>query len=508
MRAIDQNAIKQYGIPGIVLMENAGVEVVRLIEKVFDKVSDIKVCIFAGKGNNGGDGYVVARHLSNKGAKVKVFLLADKTEVIGDAKNNLDIISQMGIDVLEVAGDRDWDKMRIAVTFADCLVDGLVGTGFAGKLSGNLAQTVEIINHADKTVIAIDIPSGVQADTGAIAGLAVEATHTVTFGLPKPGLLLYPGATHTGEITVADIGIPTVLLSDEQIKQNLITVNDVRQALGRRRPDAHKGNCGKVLVVAGSLGLTGAAALAATAALRTGAGLVTLGIAESLHAIMEMKLTEVMTKPLPESVSGAIGKKALAYIEELAAQCDILAIGPGLGRQEETLAMVRDVIKQVDCPLILDADALIALVGYTDLLPDVKALPILTPHPGEFARMTGVSAEEINQDRIGSARAAAAQWGSIVVLKGARTVVAFPDGEVYINITGNAGMASGGTGDVLTGVIAALAAQGLSSHAAAIVGVYMHGLAGDIVAQNGLIGLTASDVIAALPAAICGVQEA
>lgn len=507
MRQIDQNTIQDYGIPGIVLMENAGLEVMRRIVQVLGDVKDKKICIFTGKGNNGGDGYVAARHLFNKGAKVKVFLFAAKTEVSGDAAINLNIAGRMNIDIMEVSGSRDWDKIKIAVAFADCLVDALLGTGFQGEISGAMAQAIQIINDSAKPTIAVDIPSGVDANTGQIRGQAVKADDTVTFGLPKPGLLLYPGAAHVGRLTVADIGLPSKLLTDDNIKQNITTAGYVKSLLGIRSPDAHKGTNGRVSVVAGSRGMTGAAALASMAALRAGAGLVTLAIAESLNDIMEVKLTEVMTKGVPETVGGAIGRKALPYIMDLAGRSDVLAIGPGLGRHDETMAVVLDIIKSAECPLVIDADGLNALVGNTGVLAECKALPVLTPHPGEMGRLTGLSPRQVNQDRIGIARQTAADWGAIVILKGARTVIAYPDGEVYINTTGNPGMATGGTGDVLTGVVAGLIAQGMSSHQAAVIGAYIHGLAGDIIADSGTVGLTAGDVLRALPAAIMGLQS-
>ncbi|WP_378956124.1 NAD(P)H-hydrate dehydratase [Pelosinus sp. sgz500959] len=507
IRSIDQRAIEEYGIPSVALMENAGNEVVSQIERIMGNLYNKRVSIFAGKGNNGGDGYVVARHLYNQGAKVKVFLIGNKANVTGDALINLQIISYMGIDVIEVANESDWDKVKIAMTFTDCLVDALVGTGFTGQLSGHMAQVVESLNKINKVVIAIDLPSGVDADTGQISGVAVKADHTITFSLPKQGLLLYPGASYAGDVTVADIGIPRTLLIDEKIKQNIITNTIVKSMFPKRNPDVHKGSCGKVLIVAGSKGMTGAAALTSNAAVRAGAGLVVLGIAESLHDIMEAKLTEVMTKPLPEVAAGIMGQGAISDIKEMALRNDIVAIGPGLGRHVDTMTAIRQIIKTVEKPLVIDADALYALIGHTDILTETKAVPVLTPHSGEMARLVGLTVDEVNQDRIYITRQAAIEWGSIIILKGARTLVAFPDGEVYININGNAGMATGGTGDVLTGVIAALIAQGLSSHEAALVGVYIHGLAGDIVARNGMIGVAASDLIQALPAAIFGIQE-
>lgn len=507
MRGIDKAAIEYFGIPGLVLMENAGAALARQVASILTDAANKKVCVFAGKGNNGGDGFVAARHLASLGAKVKVFLVFDEDDMAGDAQVNLNIIKKMGIDVLPLAGDRDWDMARVAATFADCIIDAMLGTGFSGAIQGNMARAVELVNSAGKPVVAADIPSGVHADTGQVGTVAVRADYTVTFGLPKPGLLLYPGAEYTGRLVVADITIPAALLAADTIRQNAITARKAKQLLPRRHPAAHKGTNGHVAIVAGSEAYTGAAALAATGALRAGAGLVTLGVAASLLSLMQMKLTEIMTRPLPEIVGGAIGMKAVPYIEELTARCDVLAIGPGLGRAEETMAAVREVVRNCDKPLVIDADGLNALVGHTDILRDTAALAVLTPHPGEMGRLFGLTPAQVNQDRIGVARQAAHSWGAIVVLKGAPTVVAFPDGEVYVNTSGNAGMATGGTGDVLTGVIAALIAQGLSSHDAAVAGVYLHGLAGDIAARAGQVGMAAGDVARALPAAYAGLLE-
>lgn len=507
MKNLEKTAIEEYGVPGIVLMENAGVEVARQIENIVGCLENKKISVFAGTGNNGGDGYVVARHLHNQGAKVKVFIIGSKESVVGDALLNLQIITNMGIDILEVVSQHDWDKVKITLTFTDCLVDALVGTGFTGQLRENMVQAVECINKMNKSIIAIDIPTGVDGDTGQTKSVAVKASHTVTFALPKQGLLLYPGASYAGELYVADIGVPRVLLQDSRIQQNLITSRDARQMIGKRQPDAHKGSCGKVLVVAGSKGMTGAAALSAGAALRSGAGTVTLGIAETLHDIMETKVTEVMTSPLPEVLPGFLGNESFDEIYRLSLKNNVLAIGPGLGRHEETMTLVRQVLVEIERPLVIDADALYALIHHTSLLAEAKSVPVLTPHPGEMARLVGMTAEEVNQDRVYIARQAALEWGSIIILKGARTVVAFPDGEVYINSSGNAGMATGGTGDALTGIIAGFIGMGLSSHEAALAGVYIHGLAGDIVAKSGMIGMIASDLMKALPAAIFAVQE-
>lgn len=506
MREIDGKAVAEYGLPGAALMENAGGEVARKVEAVLGEVADKKVCIFAGKGNNGGDGFVAARRLTWRGAKVKVFLLGAKTAVAGDALVNLEVLVRAGADIVEVAGERDIDKAKFAAAFADCLVDALVGTGFRGEIGGIMAEVVEIINTAGKPVVAVDIPSGIDADTGQVRGTAVRAAHTVTFALPKPGLLFQPGAWHAGQVDVVDIGLPVELIADETIRQNTITAQYVRGILPQRWPWAHKGDSGRVAAVAGSTGMTGAAVLLARAALRSGAGLVTVGVAASLNPVMEVKLTEAMTAPLPEGEPGRLGLEAVPAVAALAEGCDVLAVGPGLGRAADTQAAVRRIVKEAGCPLVLDADALNALVGYTDVLFESEALAVLTPHAGELSRLTGLPVQAINADRTAAARGAAARWGTIVVLKGPGTVVAFPDGEVFINTTGNAGMATGGTGDVLTGVIAGLIAQGLSSHDAAVAGVYLHGVAGDIAARRGAAGMTAGDVLEAIPGAAAAVR--
>lgn len=502
MRLIDQTAITEFGIPGVVLMENAGRELARQIALRISPVGDKSICIFAGKGNNGGDGFVAARHLANQGAQVKVCLVGAKEALAGDALVHFETIQRMGLDILELASERDWDKAGIAVTFADCLVDALLGTGFQGQLSEAMNLAVDLINAAGKPVVAVNIPTGMDADTGQISSKAVKAAYTVTFGLPKQGLYIHPGAAYAGQISVIDIGIPRHLLENPEIRQNITTPGHIQRILPVRPVTAHKGDCGRVLLIAGSQGMTGAAALAATGAIRTGAGLVTLGIAASLHDIMEVKLTEVMTRPLPETVGGSIGVKSIPYVEQMVKQTDVLAIGPGLGRHEDTLTAVREIVKSSEQPLVLDADALFAMVDHTDLLKQTAGLAVLTPHPGEMARLTGLSVAEVNQERIFIARQAASDWQSIVVLKGPCTVVAFPDGEIFLNTTGNPGLATGGAGDVLTGIIAGFIAQGLSSHDAAVAGVYIHGLAGDLAARGRMIGMTAGDVLPEIPYAI------
>ena len=502
MREIDKSTMEWFGLPGVVLMENAGRAVAEKAVAMLGEPRGKIVFIVCGRGNNGGDGFVAARWLHNHGARVKLFLAMDRSVVKGDSLIHLETALRMGIECFDHTEPRGLEKARIAVAFADLVIDALAGTGLHGELSTIYLDSIELMNSSGKKILAVDIPSGVDADTAAVREKAVQADATVTFGLPKPGLLLQPGAACTGELVVAPIGIPQELLTAATIRQTLITPEYAASRLPRREADAHKGNMGHVLAVAGSRGLSGAACLAAQGALRAGAGLVTTAVPESVRTVVEMKTTEAMTLELPETLAGGLGADAVKLIQDFSARSSVVLIGPGLGRHEETLATVRELVRTVDRPLVLDADALYALAGHIETLAATDGLAVLTPHPGEMARLTGLSVKQIQADRLGVARRSASEWGSIVVLKGSRTVVAFPDGELYVNPSGNPGMATGGTGDVLAGMIAALIAQGLSSHDAAVLGVYLHGRAGDLAAAGREVGMTALDLVEQVPAAI------
>ena len=501
MRACDQITIEKYGFPGQMLMEHAGAAVTRHMAQIFSGLAGKKIIFFCGKGNNGGDGFVAARHALCQKAKVKVFLVAPEEEVAGDARFHLEILRRYGGEVNVLREERDWEKARLSILFADALVDALVGTGFHGALGDELARAARLMNQSGLPVWAVDLPSGVEADTGQASLDVVQAAHTVTFALPKPGLLFYPGAAYAGSWVRADIGMPPEVLDGVGIQQQLTTAALVRQLLPVRPDDAHKGTSGRVLLAAGSLSFCGAACLAAEGAVRAGAGLVTLATPASLQPTAALKLTEVMTRPLPEAADGGWHSEAAERLLEWATAMNALAIGPGIGRLESTLACVRQVVQMAEIPLVLDADALYALCGQIEILAGRKAPAVLTPHPGELAALLECSADEINADRLGVARLAAESWQAVVVLKGARTVIAAPGGEAWINPTGNEGMATGGCGDVLTGVIAALLGQGMAPVAAAIAGVYLHGLAGDMVAETGRIGMAAGDIVAALATA-------
>lgn len=506
MRIIDATTVERYGIPGCVLMENAGRAVAEQAVSMLGEPQGKTVCVLCGKGNNGGDGLVAARWLRNFGSHVLLFLVAGRGELRADTARFLSVVDAMKLDVTELTDERAWDKVRISLSLADLVVDALLGTGIGGDLGGAMGRFVDMVNSSGKPVLAVDIPSGVDADTGQIRGSAVRADRTVTFALPKVGLTQYPGAAACGEIVVAPIGIPSELLTDAAIRQNWVTPDFVRSLLVPRNAAAHKGSFGHVLLIAGSSGMSGAAVLASQGALRAGTGLVTVGVPESLLLVMETKTTEAMTLSLPEALAGGLGRDTIRLVRDFATRVDVLCIGPGLGRQEQTLEAVREMVRTAEKPLVLDADALFAVAGHLGILGQSSALSVLTPHPGEMALLTGRSVTDIQKDRVGVARQAAIEWGCILVLKGAGTVVAFPDGEVFVNPTGNPSMATGGTGDVLAGMITAFIAQGLSSHDAAVVGVYIHGLSGDLAAVDKPVGMTASDLAEMIPVAIRKLQ--
>jgi len=500
MKEIDQKAILEFKIPGIVLMENAGRRVVEGVLEKLDGMQGRTVTIFAGKGNNGGDGLVAARHLFNMGVDVKVLLLENPDNITGDAAINLEIWKRMGQKVYAISQKDDFNAVRLFLVKTDLVVDAIYGTGFKGKLKDYVGRIIESINASQKPVVAVDLPSGLEADTGNVNGPCIRASLTVTFGLPKIGLLLEPGAGFTGDLRVMDISLPISLLEDEHLKLNLIVKDQVKGWLPFRPNTSHKGDYGRVLIIAGSRGMAGAACLAAEAAARSGAGLVTLAVPEAVYQPVAAKLTEVMVVPVPCTGEGTISKEALPILRGMMERADVLAIGPGLSGNSETGDVVRKIIVSSGIPLVLDADALNAMAGHTNLFGKVKAPFVLTPHPGEMGRLTGLSAASVQQDRLNLSRRWSTEWGAVLVLKGSRSIIASPDGTVYINPTGNPGMATGGSGDVLTGVIAGLLAQGMEASRATAAGVYLHGMAGDRAAlEKGMPGLLAGDILHSLP---------
>jgi hydroxyethylthiazole kinase-like uncharacterized protein yjeF len=507
MRRLDRRAVSVLGIAGTTLMENAGAGAAGLIRAHFAPLRGKGVLVLAGKGNNGGDGFVVARHLRRAGARVGVFLVGARGEVKGDALAKLrEYLRLPGARLDEVRGEEDLLRVGAALGKADLVVDALLGTGLSGPAEGLMAKVIAAINGSGRPVVSLDVPSGLSSDGGALLGPTVTAGLTTTFAGLKRGLLLYPGAASAGRVQVVPIGIPRAEV-EREVSTFLLEAEDIAPLLPRRRPDAHKGSFGHLLVVAGSLGKTGAAALAGRAGLRAGAGLVTIACPQSQQPVVAALGMETMTEALPETAAQSLGLKARERLLDLVARMDAVALGPGLGLDAETQALARDLVVEAGRPMVLDADGLTALAGHLDLLRRAPAPRCLTPHPGEMARMLGVSVAEVQADRIEAARAFSTRYGQCLALKGARTVIGEPGGRVFLNPTGNPGMASGGAGDVLTGMVGAFLARGMEPLRALLAGVYLHGLAGDLARERtGEEGLIAGDILEAVPAAILRVQ--
>jgi NAD(P)H-hydrate epimerase len=476
-------------------MENAGRQAVAAMEAAFEDLATSRVAVLCGRGNNGGDGFVVARTLLQRGIDTAVFLLGSVAEVRGDARTNLEVLGRIGVTVIEIADAQEWELHLTELSECDLIVDAMLGTGLRGPLSGLLETVVADVNGLGLPIVAIDLPTGVSADSPALEGVAVEASMTVTLAAPKIPLVLPPADSHAGDLVIADIGIPPVVVDElDGPHLELLTRERMREIVPARAADSHKGDFGRVLIVAGSAGRTGAAHLAALGALKSGAGLVTVATPRSCLPIVAAMAPEYMTEPLDETAIGTVDFGAVDHVLELAA--DVIAIGPGLGRAPGTAAFVHAVLERAGVPVVLDADALNAFAGDPDRLVGRDEIGVvITPHPGEMSRLLQISAEDLQRDRVFHARAFAAAHRVHVVLKGHRTVIAAPDGRTFLNLTGNAGMATGGTGDVLTGMIAAWFAQLLDVEAACKLAVYLHGTAGDLAeADEGEVALVAGDV--------------
>lgn len=498
MQQLDHQTIEQYGIPGLELMERAGRHVAEIVLSRFAGTGSRSALVFAGKGNNGGDGFVVARLLAASGWSVSLVILTLPGEFTGDAKKNLDRIPP-SVDTL-VFSESSGDMLLKLAKNNDVIIDAIFGTGLKSAPTGIYAEAVEIINSSGRPVVAVDIASGVDATSGKTCGVVVKASITVTFGAAKLGHILYPGAEYAGEIIVTDIGIPVELLGKAPFIE-YIDKEFASTLIKGRSKTAHKGSYGHTLIIAGSCGKSGAAAMAANSAMRSGAGLVTLAVPCSIHQVVELKTTEAMTVPLMETLSGTLALNSLEKIRELLAGKDVVAIGPGLGLHDETKKVAREIVATAGLPLIIDADAINAVAeDISCLRASLSPALILTPHPGEMARLTGISITEIESDRIKAASCFAKGHNCYLLLKGARTVIAAPDGRLAINGSGNPGMASGGMGDVLTGVIAALLGQGYEPFDACCLGAFCHGFSGDISAgEKGEIGMIATDLQEILP---------
>lgn len=501
MRQLDQQTIEETGIPAIVLMENAGRTTFQILRREFPQVDD-PVVVLAGRGNNGGDGFVVARYLANAGQDVVVLLLAEREQVHGEARINLEVLEQLSVPVREITTEAELREEIPLLQSAGLVIDALLGTGLASEVRGLFRLAIEVLNEILAPVLAIDIPSGLSADTGQPQGVAVAADVTVTYGWPKLGQILPPGRDFVGRLWQVDISIPPAAAEISAI--TLANAAELRPALPYRRRDSHKGNFGHLLVIAGSVGKTGAATLAGEAALRVGAGLVTVGVPASLNHILEMKLTEAMTLPLSEAEGvQALGRRALEEIAAAVPGKTALALGPGLGTHHETINVVREVVRRSTLPVVLDADGLNAIAHDLESIIVSQGPIILTPHPGEMSRLLKCSTKEIQDNRLEVTLEVADKTGATVVLKGAQTIIADPNGRAMINTTGNPALAQGGSGDVLTGMIGGFLAQKVSPFAAACLGVFLHGLTADVLAASqGNCGILAGELLLELPEVI------
>ncbi|MZG53247.1 MAG: NAD(P)H-hydrate dehydratase [Nitrospinae bacterium] len=499
MRAMDQWAIEEMGIPGVVLMENAGTAIVRRLQEIFPDLPAKKIIIFCGKGNNGGDGFVIARHLSQLGANAAVLLAGTLVELKGDAKTNALSAENLEIPIQEL-NPENINKFDHKLRHADIFVDALFGTGLSKPVTGFLETVINKINQHEKYTVSVDINSGIDSDSGKLIGPHVLSDITFALASMKQSHLLHPSAGAMKKVEVLDIGIPE--RDDKNVQIHLLEEEDIKSIFQPRQPDAHKGSYGHVLVLAGSRGKTGAAGLTALAALRSGCGLCTLALPETCQKAFELHPMEVMTVPLPETASGSLSIKAKEPILKLLEGKSIAAMGPGLTTDPETVELIGEILPLIQCPLVLDADALNALEKNIDWLDNVKSA-VLTPHPKEMSRLTGMSTQEIQEDRIGVTTRFAQKHSLVLLLKGAPSLIGTPDGNVYINPTGNPGMATGGSGDVLTGIIAGLAAQNISLKNASLAGAYIHGYTGDLFAESeSQTNLIAGDLLRNLPDAL------
>lgn len=503
MRDADRRTVEDIGITSIVLMENAGRQVVAAMDTAFGDLSELRVAVLCGKGNNGGDGCVVARVLSERGIDVSVFLVGSSLDVRGDARANLRILQALDIDVVEVSDAAAWELHGAEVLAADVIVDAILGTGLSAPITGLLETIIADVNAAPAPVVAVDLPTGLDADSAGVPGPAIEAALTVTLAAPKLPLVLPPAEELVGSLVIAAIGIPrAVIEAIEGPWLELITQDRMQAYVTPRVAESQKGDYGRVLIVAGSRGKTGAAHLAAAGALRSGAGLVTVATPVSCQSVLASLGSEYMTEGLEETGDGQLAYDALERLLDIAA--DVIAIGPGLGRAPSTRALVQALVERAGVPVVLDADALFAFAGESDRLAGRHdAEIVITPHPGEMARLTGLSVEAVQANRVDTAKTFATTHGVHVVLKGHRTVVATPEGKVYLNLTGNPGMATGGTGDVLTGVLAGWLGQLLDAESASQLAVYLHGAAGDLAASaEGEVAVVAGDLVEHLGAAV------
>jgi ADP-dependent NAD(P)H-hydrate dehydratase / NAD(P)H-hydrate epimerase len=495
MRAMDQSAIEDFGIPETLLMENAGLAAYRVLRDRFP-LAGRRILALCGSGNNGGDGLVVARKVFSDGGHAQVLLLGDPTRYRGASAVNWEIVQQMGIEVIPYSTTAIVEDLLSA---CDVIVDGLLGTGLSKPVRGHYGDVIARVNASDRPVMSLDIPSGIHGDTGQIMGTAIRADLTVTFGLPKIGNLLYPGHQHAGTLYVSHISFPPALTRADHLT---VAINHPPQ-IPDRSPWGHKGSFGDTLFIAGAAGYYGAPYLAGMAHLKTGGGYTRLAAPASIVPTLAARGPEIVFLPQVETDTGSIALGNLDALVAIARSRDMVVIGPGLSLNEETAQLVRGLAETVRVPMLIDGDGLAAIGNSPEILRNRPGDTVLTPHPGEMTRLTGLSLNAIQDDPIGILQKTADQLQATIVLKGAHSLIGFPDQRVFVNMTGNHAMATAGSGDVLTGAIAAMLGAGLPLDMAVCKGVELHGLAGDMAAEvMGADGVTASDILAYLPDAV------
>jgi len=503
MRNVDRRASSRFGLPEIVLMENAGLSLFRVLQDIEPDLETRSILLLCGPGNNGGDTFVLARHLQNHGIHFAALLFGRRDEVRGSAAVNRRALERVGVVPPEIKTGAEWKASWKALASSDLIVDGILGTGLSRPVTGLLARVFEDVNASRAEVVAVDIPSGLSGNSHELPGPCVRADHTVTFARPKVPHVFPPAESMCGVLHVTDIGIPAAAVAAERADLDLMEAAELAALLPKRRPDSHKGDYGHALMIVGSRGKGGAARLASLGALRAGCGLVTAAIPAGLQAGFVSRAMEVMTEGLPETSEGTLALSGLPRLLQLLEGKQAVALGPGLTTHPETKRLVREVVARVRVPLVLDADGVNAFAGSDELLSGRKRPLVLTPHPGEMGRLVGETGREVQSRRLSVAREFARRHACHLILKGYRTLVATPSGKVHVNPTGNPGMATGGSGDVLTGLLAGLLVQGIETTAASKLAVYLHGLAGDLAAQDvGEAPLIARDILQHFPAAL------
>ncbi len=493
MRSIDRMTIDTTGISGIVLMENAAIACVYELEKKFD-IRNTSFAVFCGKGNNGGDGFAIARHLFNRGAEVYVYLTSG-SDFSGDALTNYKILRTLGVTVIDADNE---SYLKNYVKSADCVIDAILGTGISGEVRGMAREAISAINKYAKFVLAVDIPSGVNSDTGEVMPEAVKASVTVTFAAYKRGMFLYPAADFMGELVLRDISVPPLIMELKGGNCFAASSEGVNAVFPERYDNSHKASYGKLMIVGGAVGMAGAVSMAAKAALSCGVGLITAAVPASINNIIQQKIDEVMTLPLPEE-GGRIARNSAERLAKRANLCDAVLLGNGIGRSEGVTEFVREFLPRLTVPVVIDADGIYALSKCADLLERCSVDIILTPHSQEMGYLIGATFGEVDADRFSVAEQYAAKNGVTLILKGHHSIIAAPDGTITVNTTGNSGMATAGSGDVLAGMTAALLARGVEPYASAVAGCYLHGAAGDFAAESvGADAMSAGDIISAI----------